>query len=385
MKIIVLIPAILFFCFGCKTDAEENLRQILKEYRPKTQVFTVNSDSVIEIKGERGTILNIEPNVFEHLDGRKVTGAIDIRLVELTTTEDLLRANAQTVSGEKWLTSGGAYSIKAFSNNEELQLIDGKNIDAKFPKITSEEMQLFDGVRNSKETMNWIVSNQILENRKYPVLIEEDSSFMSYNQEWKIDIPIDTIVFRNLKERYSVDEVKNKYPEIDSLIVKNDTLFSYIFSARELFSEMLADSLLTATEVGELVRRKKVTRADIFIWELYNAIPINKLGWINVDRFYPEVKNRIPFEILPDIDLDYTQYFAADNTNNTLVNLHENEKGILSFNAPEGERFTIIAFGINGEQTYGYKKSILIEKTTKHKMKFRKIDNEKMEAYFNLD
>lgn len=385
MKRFLLVLTVVLFCFGCKSDAEENLKQILKEYEPATQVFKIDADSLIQIKGERGTVLNIDPSVFVHQDGNEVTGEIEIHLIELTTTEDLLRANAQTISDEKWLISGGAYYIEAFSENMVLKLVDGKTIEVSFPKIASEEMQLFDGSRDIQGNINWTASNQVLKNRKYPVVIQEDSLFTVYDQNYAIEMPVDSMVSRKLKEKYSINDLQKKHQEIDSLIVKNDTLFAYIFSKYVLMSKMFTDSLLRPDVASELIMRKKITRQDIFAWELYNTISISKLGWINVDRFYLGIENRVNFEIEPDIEMDYAQLYAADSENNTLLNLYVDAKGVISFDAPIGKRFTIIAFGIKGEQTYGYKKSVLIEKDTKHQIKYRKADKKKMEAYFRLD
>jgi len=283
------------------------------------------------------------------------------------------------------LISGGAYNIRIFSDNKELKIVTGKNIQVDFPKIASEKMKLFNGNRDVEGNMNWELSNQELKSLKYPVVIQEDSSFIRFDNQYKIDVPVDTIVYRNLKEKLSVAEVQDDYKEIDSLIVKNDTIYSYIFSRRLMISEMMKDSVLSPAEIDVLIKKKKSTREDIFIRELYSTIAVSKLGWINVDRFYPEITNRTYLKITSDIIMDYEHIYAADTENNTLLNIYKDEKGIFFFNAPLETRFAIIAFGVKGEQFYGYKKIVLIDKRTTHEIEYKKENIEEMDAYFKLN
>lgn len=385
-KFLLVIPVLLFF-FGCKIDdGKEDLKQALREFEPTTQIFEINKDSLVEIRGAKGTILKIDPSVLQHLDGSSVDSEIEVRLMELTTTEDLLRANAQTVSNNKWLISGGAYRIQIYADNKELKIADGKSIEVNFPKITSEEMQLFDGNRDVKGNMNWELSNQVLKGKKYPVLIRKDSSFMRYNRPFAIDMPVDSVIYNSLKEMFTIDEIVELYPELDSISVKNDTILGIRFK-RIMPESIPGDSIKDIEILYDVETGRFLNAGSTFdlMNNVYAAITINKLGWSNVDWFYPEVTERVRFEIIVDIDMDYAQLYAADVDNNTLVNLFEDEKGVTSFNAPKMKRFTIIAFGIKDEQTYGYKKSVLIEKDTKHQIKFRKADKQKMEDYFRLD
>ena len=385
-KFLLVIPVLLFF-FGCKIDdGKEDLKQALREFEPTTQIFEINKDSIVEIRGAKGTILKIDPSVLQHLDGSSVTSEIEVRLMELTTTEDLLRANAQTVSNGKWLMSGGAYQIQIYADNKELKIADEKSIEVNFPKITSKKMQLFDGNRDVKGNMNWELSNQVLIGKKYPVLIRKDSSFMRYNRPFAIDMSVDSVIYNSLKEMFTIDEIVERYPELDSIIVKNDTILGIRF--KRIIPEIVPGDSINDVEILYDVETGKFLNAGStydLMNDVYAAITINKLGWKNVDWFYPEIIERVRFEIVADVDMDYAQIYAADTENNALVNLFEDEKGLVSFNAPQGIRLTIIAFGIKDEQTYGYKKSVLMEKDTKHQIKYRKVDGKKMEDYFKLD
>ena len=98
---------------------------------------------------------------------------IRVELLELTTPSELLKNNVQTVSNDKWLISGGSFKIDIYSNNELLELKKGKTISVSFPKIRSEEMQLFYGVRKENDAMNWELGNQDFKPKKRFGIISE--------------------------------------------------------------------------------------------------------------------------------------------------------------------------------------------------------------------
>lgn len=374
-------------CLGCKSDsAKKDLQLFLKEYEPTTQVFKISADSLINLRGEKGTVLKIDPSDLRYEGGTIVKGDLEVHLLELFSIEELLRANAQTVSNGKWLVSGGVFKIQIFSGNKKLKLAEGKSIEVDFPKITSEQMQLFDGSRDLNGNMNWELSKQVLKNRKYPVLIRRDSSFMRFNRQFAIDMRIDTIIYNSLIEEFSFDEVKEKHPKLDSLLIRNDTILGIHF--QRIMSELTPNNVLSNNGVLYDVSTGKFLNTNPTIKlvnHLYTSISISKLGWINIDRFYPKISDRANLELMPDLEMDYAQWYAVDSANNTLINLYEDEKGIISFSAPVGKRFIIISFGVKGDLTYGYKKSILIEKDRKHQIKYRKAGKKQMEAYFKFD
>ncbi|TMM59286.1 hypothetical protein FEE95_07590 [Maribacter algarum] len=383
MEKFLLVSLALLCSLGCKLDnSKEDLRIFLKEHEPETQIFKINSDSTVELTGKKGTVLKIDPGVLQHQDGSIPKGELEIHLLELTSTEDLLRANAQTVSDEKWLISGGAYKIQIFSENKELKIDEGESIDVSFPKISSEEMQLFEGNRDAQGNMNWEKSKEVLQNRKYPVLIQKDTSFMRYNITFAIDMPVDSVILKTLDKKFTVGDFKQKYQGIDSLAIVSDTIKAFKFDYILFETGIIDTAWVNKHPKYHHMLRSKVTT---LVNDLYQSISINKLGWINVDRFYPEITDRVTFELVSDTELDFAQLYAANNENNALLNLYSDEKGNISFDAPLGKRFTIIAFGIKGEQIYGYKKSVLIEKGVKHQIKYRKADKNKMDAYFRLD
>lgn len=383
--LLVLTAIVLLLYVGCKSDSNY-LKEVLREYEPATQTFKFSADSLITVEGKKGTILKIDPAVLLHQDGSPANGELEIHLLELTSKEDLLRANAQTVSNGRWLISGGAYNIQFFSEGKVLKIADGKSIAVNFPKITFQKMQLFDGIRDKKRNMNWELSNQLLENRKYPVIIRRDTSFMRFNYRYAIDMPVDSCIFNMLKKNYSIDEVKEKYSYLDSIVLKNDTLlgirFNRIYSETTPSDSLFNNLMLYDASTGKYLESNPTAK---LINDVYETITINKLGWINVDGFYPEVTNRIRLKIRTDKEMDYEEIYAADAKNNTLLNIYENEKGIFFFDAPVGQRFTIIAFGVKGEQTFGYKKTVLIEDNSTLNITYRKTNKKKMENYFKLD
>jgi hypothetical protein len=123
---LLLISTLIISC--AKDSPKSKLKSILREYQPAEQIFEIESDGSIAIVGEKGTKieLNTEDLVFEN--GEKAEFPIEISLLELTTKEDLMKANAQTISNGRWLISGVPIKSKHFQT--------GRNYDLKKRKIT---------------------------------------------------------------------------------------------------------------------------------------------------------------------------------------------------------------------------------------------------------
>ena len=98
------------------------LNDYLKMFEEPSQTFTVSSSKPAQVKGKKGTTVSINPSDLETVDGRPVGNNIQIELKELTNQQQLLRANAQTVSNGQLLVSGGAYFINMTSDGQQLKL-----------------------------------------------------------------------------------------------------------------------------------------------------------------------------------------------------------------------------------------------------------------------
>ncbi|MEE1961350.1 hypothetical protein V1387_01545 [Allomuricauda taeanensis] len=375
MKPILLILSA-FLVFSCSKDTSKaRLKSILREFQPSEQIFEIESEGSSLIIGNKGTRIDINTEDLVFDNGQKAEFPITISLLELITKEDLIRANAQTVSNGKWLVSGGAYGIKAFSDGRELKLKDGSTYNISFPKIKDAEMSIFYGERNVDGDMNWELSDIVLKEREYPLIILSDSSFMRYDQEYAIDMQVDTLIINKPEGKFSITELSKNYQQLDSISIVNDTVFGYFFGAEQVpLDSMALRSLELNNKVWEIQN------------QVYAAISLNKLGWINVDRFYPKIAERINMSFRIDKKVWNNQCFISSKTDNLILNEYFDYKGNLSFDFPVGKTFEIFVFGLEDDKLYGSRKEF---RTTGEgrtiELKMKEINVEEIEDYLNLD
>ncbi len=118
--------------------------------------------------------------------------------------------------------------------------------------------------------------------------------------------------------------------------------------------------------------------------KFYDAISLNKLGWINIDRFYPEIAERARLELrnkLKNLDL---RVFINDPATNTVVSVFPTAQNreLYSENIPVNKALVVLAFGHDGEDFYAFKKPVEIENDEELNMDLEKIDPEDIEKYF---
>jgi hypothetical protein len=270
----------------------------------------------------------------------------------------------------------GAYKIKAFSNGKELRLKEEKNYEVTFPKIADEEMSLFFGERNIDGNMNWNLTEVNLNEKEYPLIIKEDSSFMRYDREYGIDLQVDTVVLRNPDGRFSLSKLRESLLPLDSVSVVNDTIFGY----RSFLAEQVpVDSIALRT----IELNNKVWEVQ---YQVYSAISLNKLGWINVDRFYPKINERVSLKFVVDKKVWNNQCFIIAKSDNLILNQYFDDTGHLPIDFPVGKSFEIFVFGLDGDKLYGSRK--VFRTTNKSRiieLKMKEISVEEIEEYLNLN
>src|ERR1035438_1809197 len=99
-----------------------NLNEFLTKFDEPSQVFKASTDKPIKVTGKQGTIIHINPSYLELENGKPPGKEVEIELKELTNAQQLLRANAQTVSDGNFIISGGAYYINVTSEGQNVKL-----------------------------------------------------------------------------------------------------------------------------------------------------------------------------------------------------------------------------------------------------------------------
>ena len=367
MKNSILVFFLLILFLSCNNDKQnERLKNAINFETEQIQQFNLPPDSIISITGNKGTKLTFKIEDLEGLiNGTTITDSLQINLIELTSKQDLLYVNAQTVSNGKWLISGGAFKIDilAKKGGESLTLKKGKTINVVFPKsINKTGMQLFYGERDGFGNLNWEKSNLKLDEKKYFSIFYTLASQLdsTLTRDYGIDVVEDYFISDTLGY-LTLNEYKLKHPKTDSIYFVNDTL-SNLKSWRN-YKDFLSD----------------ISQYQIITQSFYNSIEIEKLGWINIDQFTPEEeKVVIKLSFKPNIEI--VQTFLIDQRNNTLVSFYKDELII-----PINRSFHFICFGINDGSYYAYKKSVRFNKNGEYLVDFKKVKKNQLKSILKLD
>lgn len=124
-----------------------------------TQEFFVNANTWSQIIAEQGTRLNFTPGSFVHSDGSPVTGSVEVKVVEVLDIGAMIRLNKQTLGNDngtlRILRSGGALSITAFQNGEQIGTTEG-GLLVEIPTLVGDPaMQFFSGTEEADGRMIW--------------------------------------------------------------------------------------------------------------------------------------------------------------------------------------------------------------------------------------
>ncbi|MEE9362136.1 MAG: hypothetical protein V3U92_06010 [Cellulophaga sp.] len=238
---ILIITSLLFL--GCKKDKQiDNI-----PFNPfddliegESQFFDLDTVSLKEITGKYGTKIYFERSFFDVDELEKIT----LELKEFYKLRDLIKNNIRTITNEnELLESSGVIYLDFKKNGVSIDLKDSVNINLRFPKELSNRDKLFIGEIDSIGQTSWME-------------LETKVSFMKFNIKWQIDELFETTLdslpyYQDLwkKQDSILSELEDNYNEIDS---KLNPIFS-----------------------------------------------INKLGWINIDKF-------VESTFLKNIDLEIT-------------------------------------------------------------------------------
>jgi hypothetical protein len=323
----------------------KSLNSVLEQYDTSMQIFTVSGKQPTTVKGKNGTEILVEPIHLMMVNGEALGDKIVVELKELINQEHLLRSNAQTISDGKLLVSGGAYYINFTSNGQQIQLKEGKSVSVSFPKLTSKEMQLFYGERDTFGQMNWQLAGQSFESRTKPVVAKDSVLNVSVN---------------------SSDEI-------------ND-LLAYI--------EKEPTKPLTQKEKKAIKEQKE--NFDLTN-KLYQSVELKQLGWINCDRFY-DVKNRTNLHYAFTEKDSFTcvnVYLVFKDMNSLMQDSYFKSddnyfyRGFL--NIPTGAKTKLIAFSVKNGKTYTYQSDVIITPDATIELTLEETNTEDLAKFFQLE
>lgn len=381
-----------------------------------TQKFTVPGKKISVVTAGKGLRVTINPAALELEDGTPVEGKIDVSIIELTTSSDLFKSNAATVSNGRLLASGGSYFIGMESNGQQIRLKEGRSLSVDFPVLAEGEMELFYGERDSVGSMNWVKANDKLEpafetigfntsssggipvftkpalKSKYHLFNKLDAKVYFMDKlmtlsdmvvEFKkrgIDKFIDTLYYN----WYGGSNIVYSYNE------RRDSAYRYgrqyrLISEEELCREKELMEKANA-EYQYMVEEQSQKDITSQLKKYYAPATIGTLGWINCDRFYKN-KGSADTELDIPITLNYSQieYFIIFKSFNGLINnkiKFTSETKVMLQNLPVGEAVTLVAFAKNKGEIYHGKEDFIIGRNKKIVVEFISITPEALSKMF---
>jgi len=346
-------------------DDAKTLGNVLQTYDTPVQRFQTTSKKPSIVTGNLGTIVHVNPANLETFDGQPLGETIDVELKEYCTQMDLLRGNVATVSDGQLLVSGGAYYLNMSSDGNPLRIKQGKSLEVEFPKFADEEMELFYGQRDSLGQMNWQVAQQ---------------QFRARNA---------AEATRTTETKPVVVTVEEVLTIVDNFVIVEspyevDTVDMTGFSQEEL-------EALKKQKQKENELRAKITETEV---SMYQAIKINQLGWINVDRFL-KMSDRTPLLIAfnePEKIRFANLYLVFKDINSLMQRFYypadyikiTGESGFASFkDLPVGYNVRLIAYGFSEEgELYVHSSDLTIEKDGKLFIDLQKSSNDDLDKLF---
>jgi hypothetical protein len=380
-----------------------------------TQKFTVPGRKVSIVTASKGLRVTINPAALELEDGTPVEGKINVSIIELTTSSDLFKSNAATLSNGRLLASGGSYFIGMESNGQKIRLKKDCSLPVDFPVLAKEEMELFYGERDSLGSMNWVKANDKL---------EQEFETIGFNTLSSGSVPV--IVKPALKSKYHlfnkldakvyfmdklmtlsdmVDEFKKRGIDkiIDTLHYTwyggNDIVYSYkkrvdegyrhgrqyrVISREELCKEKEEMEAANA-EYKNAVKMQSQKDMTSQLKKYYAPATIGTLGWINCDRFYDKQCTDTELDIPITLNYSQIEYFIIFKSFNGLINKKIKftaETKVILEKLPVGEAVTLIAFAKNKGVIYKGKEDFIIGRKKKIVMEFNTITPEELSNMF---
>jgi hypothetical protein len=355
---------------GIRTEIGR-INDFLKQFEERSQTFQVSLDEkYVQVKGKQGTIISINPADLIAENGRQIGKTIEIELKELTNQEQLLRASAQTTSNGQMLVSGGAYFINITSNGQQLKLKEGKSLLVEFPKITSNKMSLFYGKRDTLEQLNWQQTKQNFES-KTKQSYARPMPILKYNPE--NDRLLQKYLFQLRDSSFlSIEEIraiKMRIKDRQAFIYKNN----------------MGDTSLTKLVVEEQKKNAAIN------YELYKAIEVKQLGWINCDRFYDfPNKTNLQYAFIDKDSVVSANVFLVFKDINSVMQCSyfsfENKKYNSVFqNIPVGAKTKIIAFSIKNNKIYTFKSDLTIKANESVQLTLKETNQSEIGKLFELN
>jgi hypothetical protein len=385
------------------TAKKEMLSNLIAPIKKTAEIFAVDNTKDTIIKCKEGSVLIIPSHAFNTKD------SVIFEVKEFYNYGDMVTNGLTTMSDNQQLITGGMIYLSAKVNGKEIAVNPEKEIRVFIPNLTAKDsMQIFEGVVKNKEDtvsaklskqdkINWQLTRYRIDS---PVLkmfvraidLKDDhiDYTTTYNGKTK------AVFYRATQSVYSKEELKvilqKKYGGYyDKIRVRKqwerNLLFKKVESTEEEYYQVAYNSygvgdtaelqpftikinkLEPIDTVYKIVRwintgYKDVRRPDFpsntlnEIGEKY-SIGLNKLGWINCDRFFKYPGKKIDFVVdLKDSSFNYITYLVFENFKSIMQSGERGNYAVFS-DVPVGEPVKVISIGIRNGKTMAVVKNTI--------------------------
>lgn len=326
--------------------------------------YTFNADSGVVIERPTGTTIKIPASAFINSKGEIVKGNLSLKVREFHSAEDIFRSGipmSVNNSRSDFLESAGMIELRAFANEDTLELATGKNATISLAAFkNSAGFRLY----NLDNSSNWNATDTFSNNSNQRKQIKIDSlnlilsdtlndvifDFLtSYNStpelvpfkglQWKInkkDLPEDfedalrinwddiKITRKGKKFKFDLKLLNGEWGEKKKVFKKLSFVASPIRNGKTLDRNevndlsKLNDSVKVQIE-QEIARVKK--EAD-----LLNTFSINKMGIWNIDKIM-----NLPLDGKYQVSFDFENEFNSDIARVAVFVILVDENAVIPF------------------------------------------------------
>lgn len=361
-----------------KENASDVFTKIFSEDNLNAQTFTIDNSIDNLITGASGTIIRISRNTFVDIDGKAITGKVEVKLIEALTPIDRVLGNLTTTFENKPLETGGMIFLDALSGSKQLSIANGKNILIKMPTDSAlTSMSVFEGQKDSSG-IKWKDPVAIQSGKADSVAFDKSVFEKTTNVKYNVD----GFDFSNEPAKVS-QEVGRICWEGDGLKISKDSVLKIEGYTVRFYKQK---KLLTYEE--SLTSEKGVNsfatdRNTSYIFS------IKKLGWANIDRLLEDPRTK-EVELITSIENenDFKFIYVTMITQKMYLPGYQKKDETFCFShndeekqqLPVGETATILATAYKNDKPYFAIKKITITDKQTVAFKLEETTTEKLKA-----
>lgn len=398
-------------------DKGTTLAAFFAQLEKPLQEFVIDNKRDTMLYGKEGTALLIPANSFN------TNGKVTISLKEYYSYEDIITNKLSTMSDGSQLETGGMLYITASVNGQEVALSRKKSIRWFLPDTSADinGMQLFTGTQSQQkqeddkpaEKLNYDTA-AIVSGNNGPVNWRPTSNgFANDFINLRVraidlrDLPFKTVSNKKYKAYYYInsesslskeelrDSLQKKYPYYDKIIIagkrkKKEWAPTLILSPNR-------DSYEIAYSIGDTAwlhpAEAKVYKLSIIDTLAYTnrsstsafsasvnselkkvaskySVDINKLGWVNCDRFYNDNRPKVEYVVnLNDEASGYYTVLVFDRIKSMMSGYLAGNKVVFS-GVPSGETARVISVGVKKGKAVSAMRPVRIAATILNDLQF---------------